>query len=367
MNPIDIALVAAAVRLTLPLLLAALGELISERAGVINIGLEGMMLFGAYAGFMTAYTTGSVSLGLLAGIAVGLAVGAIMAFISVNLRGDQIVVGVAINLLALGVTMFLYRLQFQGSQPTSVKMQPYAVPVLSDIPWIGPAFFNQLPLVYLGYVLGPAVAYLLYRNRYGLMLRAVGEKPAVLHSVGISVVRVQWSGVLAAGALAGLGGAFLSVGQLGLFAENMTAGRGFLALAAVVFGQWRPYGVLAACCVFGFTDALQLRLQSMGSLPIQVWWLLSLIGLAVAAWAWWRRRGASGVSAWPMLTVGALVLAGGVAGAATTPAVTLPSQVWLCLPYVASLCALAVASRGGLDGKGTAPAMVGRPLESLGR
>jgi ABC-type uncharacterized transport system permease subunit len=360
-NPFDVALLAAAVRLSLPLLLAGLGELISERAGVINIGLEGMMLFGAYAGFMTTYTTGSVSLGLVAGISVGLVAGAIMAFISVNLRGDQIVVGVAINLLAAGLTLFLYRLQFQGSQPTTVRMEPFAIPVLSSIPGIGPALFNQLPLVYLGYVLGPVVAYVLYRTRHGLMLRAAGERPVVLHSAGVDVLRVQWSGVLTAGALAGLGGAFLSVGQVGLFAENMTAGRGFLALAAVVFGQWRPYGVVAACCVFGFTDALQLRLQSMESVPRQVWTALVLVGLVIAVLALWRlyRAQARGRM---VLLAGVVCVAGGLIGAIAMPTLQLPSQFWLCLPYVASLFALASASHGT-----RAPAMVGRPLESFGR
>lgn len=362
MNPFDIALLAAAVRLTLPLLLAGLGELISERAGVINIGLEGMMLFGAYAGFITAYTTHSVSLSLVAGIGAGLLVGAIMALVSVNLRGDQIVVGVAINLLAAGVTLFLYRLQFQGSQPTTVRMEPYAIPVLSSIPGIGPALFNQLPLVYLGYVLGPIVAYLLYRTRRGLMLRSAGEKPVVLHSVGVGVVRVQWSGVLAAGGLAGLGGAFLSVGQVGLFAENMTAGRGFLALAAVAFGQWRPYGVVAACFVFGFTDALQLRLQSMESVPRQVWSALVVVGLVVAALALLRHRRTDTRTRWMVLLVGVVFAGGGLIGAIALPAVQLPSQFWLCLPYVASLFALATASRAT-----KAPAMMGRPLEPLGR
>jgi ABC-type uncharacterized transport system permease subunit len=361
-NPFDVALLAAAVRLSLPLILAALGELVSERAGVINIGLEGMMLFGAYAGFITAYATGSVTLSLAAGIGAGLAAGAIMAFASVNLRGDQIVVGVAINLLAAGLTMFLYRLQFEGAQPTTVRMEPFAVPVLSSIPGIGPALFNQLPLVYLGYALVPAVAFLLYRTRHGLMLRAAGEKPVVLHSVGVSVVRVQWSGVLTAGALAGLGGAFLSVGQVGLFAENMTAGRGFLALAAVVFGHWRPYGVVAACFVFGFTDALQLRLQSMESLPAQVWGGLVVAGVVVVLFAVWRLTRPQVRGRWTMLLVGVVCAVGGVTGVIATPAVQLPSQFWLCLPYVASLLALAGSSRGT-----KAPTMVGRPLESLGR
>lgn len=360
MNPFDVALFAAAIRLSVPLLLAALGELISERAGVINIGLEGMMLFGAYGGFLAAYATGSVGLGLLAGIGLGLVLGAIMAFVSVTLRGDQIVVGVALNLLAAGLTLFLYRLQFGGTQPTTVKMEPYAVPLLSDIPGIGPVLFHQLPLVYLAYVLGPVVAYLLYRSRRGLRLRSAGEKPEVLDSTGVDVARVQWSAVLAAGALAGLAGAFLSVGQVGLFAENMTAGRGFLALAAVVFGQWRPYGVVAACLVFGFTDALQLRLQSMGAVPQQVWIALVALGLVIGAVGAWRARRSGSPLRWVLLGA-VLCVAVGALGAGLVPGFALPSQFWLSLPYVLSLVALAASAR-----RVRAPAMLGRALPVRG-
>jgi general nucleoside transport system permease protein len=358
-NPFDIALFAAAIRLSVPLLLAALGELVSERAGVINIGLEGMMLFGAYAAFLTAYGTGSVGLGLAAGVGVGLLAAAIMSFVAINLRGDQIVVGVAINLLAAGVTLFLYRLQFEGSQPTTVRMDPFAVPVLSEVPLIGPVLFDQLPLVYLAYGLAPAVAFLLYRTRRGLMLRSAGEKPEVLHAAGTDVIRTQWTGVLTAGALAGLGGAFLSVGQVGLFAENMTAGRGFLALAAVVFGQWRPYGVVVACVVFGFTDALQLRLQSMGAVPREVWVALVVVGIAAAIAGVLRARRSRSPLRWVVLG-SVLCVVAGLAGAVAAPHFALPSQFWLSLPYVLSLLALATSARGV-----RAPSMVGRPLPSL--
>ncbi len=358
MSPFDIALFAAAVRLAVPLVLAALGELVSERAGVINIGLEGMMLTGAYAGFITAYGTGDVLLGIVAGVLAGLAVGALMALVSVNLRGDQIVVGVAINLLAAGITLFLYRLQFQGAQPTTVRMRPYAVPLLSDIPVVGPVLFRQLPLVYVVYVLVPLVALVLHRTRSGLMVRATGETPVAVAAAGVGVVRVQWAAVLTAGGLAGLGGAFLSVGQVGLFAENMTSGRGFLALAAVVFGRWRPYGVVAACAVFGFTDALQLRLQSMQSVPRSLWLAVLVVGAAVVAVAVLRRaRGNRPAAA--AAAGGVVCLAVGAAGAVLVPGFQLPSQFWLSLPYVLSLVALAASSRGV-----HAPALLGRPIKS---
>jgi len=355
-NPFDIALFAAAIRLSVPLLLAALGELVSERAGVINIGLEGMMLAGAYAAFLAAWATGSVGLGLAAGIVVGVLLAVVMAFVSVTLRGDQIVVGVALNLLAAGVTMFLYRLQFQGTQPTTVRMETYPVPLLSDIPVVGPVVFNQLPLVYLAYVIGPVVAYLLYRTQLGLRIRSAGEKPEVLDATGCDVVRVQWGAVLTAGAFAGLGGAFLSVGQVGLFAEHMTAGRGFLALAAVVFGQWRPYGVIAACAVFGFTDALQLRLQSMGEVPREVWIALAVVGVLIAGFGALRARRSGSPLRWVLLGA-VLCIVVGVLGAVLVPGFALPSQFWLSLPYVLSLVALASASR-----RVRAPAMIGLPL-----
>ncbi|HEY0187491.1 MAG TPA: ABC transporter permease [Cellulomonas sp.] len=369
MSPFDVALFAAAVRLAVPLALAALGELFSERAGVINIGLEGMMLTGAYAGFLTAYATGDVLLGVLAGAVAGIAVGALVAAMSVNLGGDQIVVGVAVNLLAAGLTLFLYRWQFQGAQPTTDRMQAWPVPVLSDIPVLGPILFRQLPLVYIAYLAVPVAAYLLYRTRSGLLLRATGETPEAVAAAGAPVLRIQWVGVLTAGGLAGLAGAFLSVGQVGLFAEDMVSGRGFLALAAVAFGRWRPVGVAAACLVFGFTDALQLRLQSMPSVPRSVWVVLLATGvllLTAAAVVTVRRgRGRRAGAGTPVrrapgyLLTATVVLLVGAGGVAVVPDLQLPSQFWLALPSLLSLLALAGTSRGA-----RAPALLGRSVRS---
>jgi simple sugar transport system permease protein len=237
-------------------------------------------------------------------------------------------------------------------------MDRYAVPLLSDIPVVGPIFFHQLPLVYLVYVLGPIIAFFLFRTRHGLLVRSTGEMPMAVASAGVNVLRMQWVGVLTAGALAGLGGAFLSVGQLGLFAENMTAGRGFLALAAVVFGRWRPYGVLGACLVFGFTDALQLRLQSMETVPRVAWLALIVVGTGIAVLAAVRFRTLRGPLGWAA-AASVLCIGAGLVGAVVAPRFQLPSQFWLCLPYVLSLVALAASSRNV-----HAPSMLGRPIES---
>lgn len=371
MSPFDVALFAAAVRLAAPLLFAAIGELISERAGVLNIGLEGMMLAGAFTGFLGTYASGSTMLGLLCGVLGAMAVGALMALFSITLGGDQIVVGVALNLLVAGATLFCYRLLFVGTQPTSERMSPWEVPLLSQIPGVGPILFAQLPLVYAAYLLVPLSAWLLWRTRTGLALRATGDLPAAVTAAGGSPARTQWGAVLACSACAGLGGSFLSVVQLGFFAENMTAGRGFLALAAVVFGRWRPGGILLACTIFGFTDALQLRLQSTSSLPRSVWALLALAGLLTIALSRLSRlsrtrRTATAAPRRRSLPVptaavlGTLLLAVGVWGVLTVPALQAPPQLWLSLPYLLSLVILAVSARSA-----RAPTMVGRSLRDL--
>ncbi|WP_420112348.1 ABC transporter permease [Pseudactinotalea sp.] len=363
LSPFDIALFAAAIRLAAPLLLAALGELVSERAGVINIGLDGMMLGGAFTGFLGVHASGSPVVGLLTGIAGGLLIGAIMALFAVSLGGDQIVVGVAINLLVGGATLFLFRLLFSG-QPQTERMSVWSVPFLSDIPVIGPILFTQLPIVYVALLLVPSVALLLTRTRLGLRIRATGELPVAVTAAGGNPQRTQWLAVLTCAALAGLGGAFLSVVQLGLFRENMTAGRGFLALAAVVFGRWRPVGVLLACLVFGFTDALQLRLQSVATLPWALWAVIAVAGIGLIALGLRRLRAGEGpgrptIAHVAVMAAGVAVVLVGVTLAVVTPTIKAPAQLWLSMPYVMSLVVLAVAGRTT-----RAPSMIGRPVGS---
>jgi simple sugar transport system permease protein len=253
-------LLASTIRNGTPLGFAALGGLFSERSGVINIGLEGMMLISAFAGVAGANATGSTVLGLLVAMAVGLLFGLIHAVASITFEADQIISGIAINLLALGGTGLLM-VVFFGSGGTSPRIDTFGsleIPLLSDIPVLGAAF-NQSILVYLLYALVPVSWWVLYRSRFGLRLRAVGEVPEAVDTAGVSVFRLRYIGVSLSGVLAGLGGAFLSMSLLSAFTEGMTGGRGFIALAALIFGRWNPIGAFAAAMLFGFAQAVVFR------------------------------------------------------------------------------------------------------------
>jgi ABC-type uncharacterized transport system permease subunit len=282
------ALLEAAVRLALPLLLAALGELIVEKAGVINIGTEGMMLCGAFGGFAVAVATGSAVVGVAGSIAVGAAVGALFAFFVVVRRADQIVVGTAINLLALGATGLLARAFYHGAIPTGPTLSALPVPVLATIPVLGPVLFRQSALVYGALAVAVLLALGLRRTRAGLRLRAVGESARAADAEGVPVRRTRVLAVIAGGVLAGVAGASLSLAQSNTFTEGMTAGRGFIALTIVIFGRWQPAGVVAAALFFGAATAVQHRLQARGTdLPYQLTlmlpYLLTLLVLAFAA------------------------------------------------------------------------------------
>jgi simple sugar transport system permease protein len=281
------ALLEASLRLAAPLLLAALGELLVERSGVINIGIEGTMLTGAFAGFAVAVATGSPLAGAAAAVAAGGGVGALFAFFSVVRRIDQIVVGMAVNLLALGATSLAARALYRGSPPTAPRLDATALPGLSELPWVGPALFAQNPFVYAGLLLAVAIGLFLARTLPGLRLRAVGESAAAADGEGVDVVGTRCTAVLAGSALAGLAGAALSLAQSDTFTEGMTAGRGFIALAVVIFGRWRASGVVLAALFFGAATALQFRLQARGAaLPYPVLLMFPyLVTLAVLALA----------------------------------------------------------------------------------
>lgn len=282
------ALVDAALRLAAPLMLAALGELLVERAGVVNVGIEGMMLCGAFAAFAASVASGSPALGVLAAVAAACAVGAVFAFFAVLRRADQIVVGTAVNLLALGATGLALRAMFPESVPTAPALGEWLVPGLASIPFLGPALFHQTPFSYLALGLAAACALLLARTRTGLRLRAVGEAARAADAEGVPVARVRSLAVLAGASLAGLAGAALPLAQSNTFAEGMTAGRGFIALAIVIFGRWRPGGVVLAALFFGATTALQFRLQARGldvpyPLALMLPYVLTLLVLALAS------------------------------------------------------------------------------------
>ncbi len=279
---------AAAVRLATPLALAALGELLVQRAGVVNIGIEGMMLIGAFAGFSVSLATGVPELGVLAAAAAGLACGALFVALAVVRRADQIVVGMALNLLALGVTGVAVRAMWGGLVPTGPTLRVWSPPVLGELPLLGPVLFAQSGFVYGVLVLVPIFAWGLTRTRPGLRLRAAGESARAADAEGVRVDRVRGGAVLVGAALAGVAGAALSLSQSDTFSEGMTAGRGFIALAVVVFGRWHPAGVAAAALFFGAATALQFRLQARGlDLPYPVFlmlpYLLTLLVLAGAS------------------------------------------------------------------------------------
>jgi ABC-type uncharacterized transport system permease subunit len=269
--------VAAAFRMATPLALAGLGGIFPERAGVITVCLEGMMLAGCFASFSVSVATGDVWLGVAAGSAAGLMIGLLHGLLSIRFRADQIVTGIAINLAVLGATAFLNDSIF-GIRTTPAdggQLGAVEIPLLSDLPVFGRAIFRQIPLTYLVVALIPAIWFVLYKTHWGLSIRSVGEHPGASDTAGLKVSRLRYQGVLLAGAFAGLAGASLTVGQLNIFVPGMTAGRGFIAYAALVLGRWDPRGVGAACLLFGAAEALQLRAQGFGlDLPYQTYLML---------------------------------------------------------------------------------------------
>lgn len=254
---------AASIRLATPLVLTAMGGVYSERSGVLNIGMEGMMLTGAFVAVTVSFLTGSAAAGMAAGVAAGALLSLVHAYLTISRRADQILCGVALNLMALGLTNFLYRTIFGAIGRERVAgLSSVRIPMLSDLPVIGPALFDQSVAVYLAYFLPLLAVLVLFRTAWGLSVRAVGEHPRAADSAGVVVERVRYTCVLLSGAAAGLGGAALSLGAARYFTQNMTAGRGFIVLGALVFGKWHPIAVGLACLFFGAADALQLRAQT---------------------------------------------------------------------------------------------------------
>ncbi|EKO3485787.1 ABC transporter permease [Vibrio fluvialis] len=274
----------ATVRVSTPLILAALAGMFSERSGVVNIALEGKLLASAFAGAATASLTGSAWLGLLAGVGVSILLALLHGFASITHRGEQVVSGMAINILATGLTITLGRYWFgQGGQtPTlsgDARFAPLTLPgadAVQDMPVIGLLYSELISghsiIEYVAFLAVPTAWYVLFKTRFGLRLRAVGESPAAVDTAGISVVGMRYSAMVICGLLVGLGGVYLSVGQTAQFIPNMSAGKGYMALAALIFGKWRPVTAMAACLLFGFLDALAIRLQgvSIGDFPIPV-------------------------------------------------------------------------------------------------
>jgi len=258
------ALVAGMLRFATPLIFGAMGGILSERSGVINIGLEGMMLMGAFFGIFGADIIGSWVGGIAIGVAAGAALGLVHAFVSIQLRADQVVSGTAINILAIGITgyVFIYHYGDQGTPAEISRVPNVTLPGIQDISFVGEAIGKASLLTWAALLLVPLLTLFLFRTRGGLRLRSVGEKPRAADSVGLPVIRTRYLAVVASGALAALGGVYLSIALLGSFSQQMTAGRGFIALAAVIFGSWRPWGALAGALLFGFSTALAQRLPA---------------------------------------------------------------------------------------------------------
>ncbi|NPA26023.1 MAG: ABC transporter permease [Chloroflexi bacterium] len=258
------AVLASSLRQSIPLILGALCGLIGERSGIINIGIEGQMLMAAFVSFLVNVKTGSLILATIAGVLMGALMGWALAFMSVTLRIDQIIGGTVLNMIAFGLTGYFY----QVGLATKGKFQPIAIPLLSKIPIIGPVFFQNPPLTYLTLVLIFVVHFFLYYTRWGLRTRAVGEHPRAADTLGIDVYRMRYMNVTLAGMLAGLAGAYLTLEAVGSFERMMTNGRGFVALAVMIFGKWDPLSAWGAALLFGFATALQTQLQFMGALQI---------------------------------------------------------------------------------------------------
>ena len=277
-----------------PLLLAALGELVTERSGVLNLGVEGMMVMGAVAGFAVALTTGSPYLGILASALAGAALAVPFGFLTLNLVANQVATGLALTLLGLGLSGLIGE-SFVG-QP-GVRLTKIHIPGLSDLPFVGPLLFGQDVLVYLALALAALVSWVVFHTRVGLILRAVGDNHASAHALGYSVIRVRWLAVLFGGALSGLGGGYLSLAYTPQWIENMTSGRGWIALALVVFSSWLPGRLVIGAYLFGAVTILGFFVQGLGvGVPSQLLsslpYLVTIVALVVIS----RRRGRGGDS-----------------------------------------------------------------------
>jgi ABC-type uncharacterized transport system permease subunit len=296
---LDVALIASTIRLVGPILLAALGGLVTERAGIFNVALEGLMLVGAFFAVAGTYWTGNPFAGVALAVVAAVVVALVFAFVVVDLGGDQVVAGLAVNILALGLTTYLVKPVFgtTGSFYDSkmAGLPEVQVPFFNDIPVLGALLTGYSPLTYLAFGLAFLGHIVLYRHHVGIRLRAVGESPIAAGSVGINVRRVRYVAIVASGVLCGLAGAELSISLVTQFVQGMTAGRGFIALVAVMFGRARPLATLAACLLFGFAYALTLRLQG-GSVPPQFVAMLpyvATIGVLIVVAVRARRRRAA--------------------------------------------------------------------------
>lgn len=274
------------IRLATPYLYAGIGETLGQRSGVLNLGVDGQMLMGAFAGFYVVHTTGNLWLGLLAALAVGAAMGLAMAFISVTLRAQQGISGIGVYLFGLGLSELLFQ-KLIGSVATVSGFRPVRIPILSSIPVVGEVFFSHNLLVYGAFLLVPVAWFVLNKTTFGLKIRAVGENPEAADSLGVSVARVRYTTLTVGGALSGVAGASLSIALLNVFQQNLTNSLGFIAVALVYFGGWRPWGLLAGALIFSMVNALQVWVQTLGipvpsEMAVMMPYVLTIVVLAAS-------------------------------------------------------------------------------------
>ena len=263
---IIIGILTSGIRLATPYLYAAIGETFGQRSGVLNLGVDGQMLLGAFAAFYVAFTTGNLWLGLLAAVIVGALMGLAMAFVTVNLHAKQGISGIGFYLFGLGMSELLFKMLL-GTVETVKGFPSVHVPLLGDIPFLGEIFFQQNIMVYGAFLLVPLAWFVLNKTTLGLKIRSVGENPEAADSLGVSVARVRYFTIILAGILSGLAGASMSIALLNVFQQNMTSGLGFIAVALVYFGAWRAWGVLAGALLFSFVNSMQLWMQVL-NIPI---------------------------------------------------------------------------------------------------
>ncbi len=276
-----VSLLTAGVRMAIPILLPATGEIFAERSGILNINLEGQMLVGAFVSFIVGFYSHNLPLALLAGAFAGVLMALLMAVCCIRWQCNHVVIGITLNMFALGCTSFWYRVVFgvtTAPPKADVVSGSLAIPVLSKIPYIGEIFFNQNLLFYISVLIVCVAFFVLKKTQFGLQIRASGEYPRAAETMGVNVSRMRYISMAICGATAGLGGSFLSLISLNRFVDNITASRGFIALAIVIFGKWDPWRVLLASLLFGTTDALQLRLQAVGvAVPYQLLMMLPYV------------------------------------------------------------------------------------------
>lgn len=284
--PVLLGILYTGIRMATPYLYAAIGETFAQASGVLNLGVDGIMLMGAYSGFFVGMTTGNLWLGVLASAVVGALMGLLMALISVTLKAEQGISGIGLQLFGLGLSSLLFK-KTLGSVVSISGFQPVKIPLLGDIPVLGEVLFNHNLLVYGAFLLVPLAAFILNKTTLGLKIRAAGQNPQAADSLGVDVNRVRYLTVTVGGALAGIAGASLSLALINLFQENMTNGMGFIAVALVYFGGWRPWGVLGGALLFSFVNAFQLWIQVKGidlpsDIAVMLPYILTILALAFA-------------------------------------------------------------------------------------